>query len=382
MSDTHPSEERYRTTRRVTLVGAATNASLATAQVVGGFLAQSQALIADGVHTLSDLLSDFMVLFAARKANAPADDNHPYGHARIETLATVIVGLALIGVALGIALDAFRRLQSPEELLSPAPAALALAALAIISKEGLYHYTVRAARRIDSSLLHANAWHHRSDVVSSLVVLVGIGATLAGFAFMDAVAAVLVALLISLMGAKLIWNSVSELIDTGVGPEEQQQMLDSVRHLDGIHGVHELRTRRMGSALLADVHIMVGPRISVSEGHRISESVAKTLRQSRPELREVLVHVDPEDDRTHAPSSHLPCRSELMRQLNLQWQSVPGALPMENVVLHYLDGRIHLELHLSPENFETLEGARALARQLTRVTREVKGVGEVIVYFR
>lgn len=373
---------RYRAMRQVTLVGAVTNTLLSLAQIVGGWLSQSQALIADGVHTLSDLFSDFLVLFAARQANAEADARHPYGHGRIETLATVGVGLVLAAVALGIVLDAGRRLLSPDDLLAPTPVALALAVLAIVSKEILYHYTMRTARRVRSRLLEANAWHHRSDVVSSLVVLVGVGATLVGLPFMDAVAAVLVALLIGHMGLRMIWTSAHELIDTGVEPEEQQRMLEAVRSLDGVRGAHGLRTRRMGGVLLADVHVLVAPRISVSEGHRISESVCRALRGIERELGDVLVHVDPEDDQLGAPSSHLPGRVALLAQLQPRWAEIGVRVEPADVTLHYLDGRVSLELELPMHPGDTPAQVAALAERLASVSRRVEEIGDVRVRFR
>lgn len=379
MSRHTEAETRYQTTRRATLVGAFTNGALAVLQILGGLLAQSQALIADGLHTLSDLASDFMVVFAARKASAPADQDHPYGHGRIETLATVLLGLVLLGVALGILIDAFNRLMDPETLLTPGPIALLLAATAIIAKETLYRYTVRVAKRISSGMLLANAWHHRSDVLSSVVVLIGIGATLMGFPFMDALAAAIVALMIGLMGARIIWRSASELIDTGIKPEEEKHLLDSVSGIDGVTGVHELRTRHMGNGLLADIHVEVDPRISVSEGHRIAESVAQTLRQARDDLREVLVHIDPEDDRAAAPSSHLPSRSELLTKLRLQWQPIPGALPPDEVVLHYLDGHIDIDLHLPLDRFASAEDAETTRAEIIRASQEIAGIGQVRV---
>ncbi|MBK1692499.1 cation diffusion facilitator family transporter [Ectothiorhodospira mobilis] len=377
-----PSETRYRAMRRVTVTGAVTNVCLAAAQVVGGLLTHSQALVADGMHTLSDLVSDLMVLFAARKANQAADARHPYGHGRIETLATVVVGLILAGVAMGIVLDAGRRLLSDGGLLSPSPLAMALAALAVVAKEGLYHYTMHVARRVRSNLLKANAWHHRSDVVSSLVVLAGVGATLLGAPSMDAVAAILVALLIGRMGVQLIWNSAQELIDTGVEPEEQRRMLRAVGALRDIRGVHALRTRRMGGILLADVHVQVPPRISVSEGHRLSESVCRALREVHGELGDILVHIDPEDDQQGPPSSHLPGRAQILDRLQRAWAGVPGARHVEDVVLHYLDGRIHLELRLPLAAVGDAAGARALARQLIAASREVEDIGQVQVFFR
>lgn len=374
-----PSQERYRVMRRVTLVGALTNLCLSLAQVIGGVLTQSQALIADGAHTLSDLLSDVLVLFAARKANAAADARHPYGHGRIETLATVGVGLVLMAVALGIVVDAGRRLLSPEELWTPTPVALALAALAIVSKEALYHYTMRTARRVRSSLLEANAWHHRSDVVSSIVVLVGVGATLAGVTFMDAVAAVLVALLIGRMGAKMIWDSAHELIDTGIEPDEQQELLDAARNIDGVRGAHALRTRRMGGLLLADIHVIVAPRISVSEGHRISDAVCAALKRVHEDLGDVLVHIDPEDDQRGAPSSHLPGREELLARLAPLWERAGVAPDEVSAVVHYLDGGVELELALPLAGFASLAAAEETAARLAEASRDVAEVGVVTV---
>lgn len=382
MSAGQPSEARYRIMRRVTLVGVFLNASLALAQLIGGVLTHSQALIADGAHTLSDLASDFMVLFAARKANAAADARHPYGHGRIETLATVGVGLVLIAVAFGISLDAGRRLLSPDALLVPTPLALAFAALAIVSKEALYHYTMRSARKVRSRLLEANAWHHRSDVVSSIVVLVGVGATLVGLPFMDAAAAILVALLIGRMGATMVWRSAFELIDTGVEPEEQARLLAAARSVDGVRGAHALRTRRMGSVLLADVHVLVAPRISVSEGHRISDAVSDVLKAQHDDLDDVLVHIDPEDDQRHAPSSHLPGRNALLAQLQPRWQAAGMTLGSEDVMLHYLGGQAYLELTLPLGAFDSIEAADAAARTLVSASREISGVGHVRVSFR
>ncbi|MCL4157313.1 UNVERIFIED_CONTAM: hypothetical protein GTU68_000964, partial [Idotea baltica] len=201
MTETEKKQERYKATRKVTLTGAIVNALLAVAQLLGGFFAQSQALIADGVHTLSDLASDFVVLFAAKAASKDADEDHPYGHGRFETVATVILGIALGSVAIGIAMSAIGRLMNPEKLLQPQPIALLFVALAIISKEGLYHYTMSVANRVDSKLLKANAWHHRSDALSSVLVAIGVaGSVFLEIPWLDAAAAILVAILIFYMG--------------------------------------------------------------------------------------------------------------------------------------------------------------------------------------
>jgi cation diffusion facilitator family transporter len=381
-SELLPGKARERTMRRVTLTAAATNLLLSMAQIVGGVFTQSQALIADGAHTLSDLLSDGVVLLAGRQSNIQPDSEHPYGHARIETLATVAVGLLLIGAGLGIGLDAGHRLFEPERLLSPEPLALAFAALAIVLKEGLYQYTMRVAQRIRSNLLKANAWHHRSDVVSSLVVLVGVGGTLAGLPYLDAVAAVVVAALIAHMGGRLVWESARELIDTGLAQEEVARIRETILGVEGVKGVHMLRTRRMAGTALADVHIQVPPRISISEGHQISERVRTAVTGSFEDVIDVTVHIDPEDDERQPPALHLPPRAALLEALQREWDDIPESRQMENVVLHYVGGQIHLELYLPRAAAgEAGEAARLTAR-LQQASKRVPAVGEVVVYFR
>jgi cation diffusion facilitator family transporter len=381
-SELLPGKARERTMRRVTLTAATTNLLLSLAQIIGGVFTQSQALIADGAHTLSDLVSDGVVLLAGRQANIQADSEHPYGHARIETLATVAVGLLLMGAGLGIGLDAGQRLFEPERLLSPEPLALGFAALAIVLKEGLYRYTMRVARRIRSNLLKANAWHHRSDVVSSLVVLAGVGGTLAGFPYLDAVAAVAVAALIAHMGGRLVWDSARELIDTGLAQEEVARIRETILGVEGVKGVHMLRTRRMAGAALADVHIQVPPRISISEGHQISERVRLAVTDTFEDVIDVTVHIDPEDDERQPPALHLPTRTALLAALQQEWADIPESRQMENVVLHYVGGQIHLELYLPRTAAGEPGQAAALTARLREASKRAPGVGEVVVYFR
>jgi len=193
-------EQRKKETNRVTLWGVAVNLFLSVIKIVGGIYGQSQALLADGIHSLSDLASDAMVLLAVKHAGEDADEDHPYGHARYETLATVALGLLLIIVAGGIAYKAVLRLETPEDIAIPAFFTLVIAAISIFSNEWLYQITHRVAKKIRSPLLEANAWHHRSDAVSSIVVLIGIGATYIGYPLLDAIAAILVALMIAKIG--------------------------------------------------------------------------------------------------------------------------------------------------------------------------------------
>lgn len=375
-------DARFAAMRRVTLTGALVNVVVSTAQITGGIFAQSQALLADGLHTLSDLISDAVVLFAAKHGSQDADDEHPYGHRRIETLGSVFVGVALIGVAAAIGFSAGERLFNPSRLLTPAPLALAIAAVAILSKEGLYHYTMHVAKRARSSLLRANAWHQRSDVFSSLVVFVGIGGTLLGLHYLDAIAAIVVAVMIARIGWQLAVSGARELIDTALDPEEVEAIRRTILATDGVSGLHMLRTRRMGGEALADVHILVNSRVSVSEGHHISEAVERRLIEEFEEMSDVTVHIDPEDDEREAACAGLPLRSELMRRLRAKWQGIEPAQRMENVALHYLDGHVHLELFLTLNEPSDADEARRIGRELREASKALPEVGEVTVYFR
>jgi cation diffusion facilitator family transporter len=257
-------KQRKNETTRITLWGVAVNLVLAIIKIAGGIIGQSQALLADGIHSLSDLASDAMVLIAVKHAGEDADEDHPYGHARYETLATVALGILLIGVAVGIAYDAILRLDNPEEIATPALFTLIIAAISIFSNEGLYHATRAVAKKIRSPLLEANAWHHRSDAVSSIVVLIGIGATYIGYPLLDAVAAILVALMIAKIGLDLSRQSVQELVDTALEPEMVDKIKQTILSIDDVRELHMLRSRRMGHNALVDVHLLVSPKLSVS----------------------------------------------------------------------------------------------------------------------
>lgn len=373
--------ERYREIRKVTLIGSVVDLALGVAKIVVGLIAHSQALIADGIHSLSDLLTDFLVIFAAKHAHREADASHPYGHGRIETLMTVGLGAALMLVAAGIVWDAGRRLFHPDELLQPGMAAMIVALLSVLSKEAIYHYTMRLARRIKSNMLRANAWHSRSDAISSIVVMVGIGGTMAGLPYLDAIAAVLVGLMVAKIGWDLSWSSVRELIDTALEEDEVEQIRDTIKDVGGVRELHMLRTRRSGSDALVDVHIQVDPRLSVSEGHQIGERVRQTLLEDIDVVSDVTVHVDPEDDSQASPCDHLPLRNELLGQLHRNWAGIPEMEQIQEISLHYLNGEVHIDVILPLELDQGREAARALAGQLKQRAGTLTDVGRVRVLF-
>lgn len=336
-------EERYAAAQKCTWVSVAVNLLLTVLQLVVGYFGRSQALLADGLHSLSDLLSDFLVLVANRQGSRRADADHPYGHARFETAATLLLGSALAILGVSLIVVAGLRLQHPQELQQVHPATFWIALLTLCAKEGLFRYLMAVAKRVRSQLLAANAWHSRSDAASSLVVLVGIGGNLLGYTFLDLMAAAVVGMMIARMGIKLAWEALAELTDTGLSAGEVEAIRQTLVGTSGVRGLHELRTRKMADNALVDAHILVDPRISVSEGHYIAESARQAVLKHH-HVMDVMVHIDPEDDMQARPNAHLPDRGSLLAHLAERLGETD--LAANRVVLHYLDGKVDAELYL------------------------------------
>ena len=367
--------------KTVTVVGLIANIVLSFLKIIGGFLANSHALIADGVHSISDLASDFLVLWASKKSAVQADDDHPYGHERIQTVATIVFGLLLILVAIGIAYDAIMRLFMPAKLLELTSLGIIIAALSVIIKELLFRYTINAAKRINSPILKANAWHHRSDALSSIVVMIGIIGVLLGFKYLDPLASIVVTLMIGHVAYELIKNCVLELIDTGIEKNLIKKLKIKIQAIDGVLGLHQLRTRHMGQQILADVHIIVANYISVSEGHRISDEVVRELKNilknQENVVKDIIVHIDSEDDTMGNSTKHLPLRSVISQQIRQVLQNINSnfSLQDKNIILHYLEGKINIDLILPLKDCKHQE--QLIIDQL----REIENINQVKILF-
>jgi cation diffusion facilitator family transporter len=382
MLDEELRQARARAATRTALVGAGANGLMAVGKVAVGYAASSQALVVDGIHSVSDLLSDLLVWFAGRHASQAPDAEHPYGHGRYETLATLLLGGFLMLVAIGLGWDSAQRLFDPEELLTPAPLALYAAAASILVNEALFWYTLGYARRVRSDMLRANAWHHRSDAISSVVVLIGVGGTMAGLAYLDAVAAVLVALMIAKIAAELGWEAMQELVDTGLEAERLAAIRKTIDSVGGVRDIHMLRTRKHGGKAAADVHVLVDPRVSVSEGHIISTLVEQRLKGEIDEITDVTVHIDPEDDEAASPTTGLPLRTEATARLDRLWGDIDEARERFRTVLHYLNGRIDVEVFLPLEACAGQPGeARRLTQRLQKALERDPAFGRVNAYF-
>ena len=380
MNSQQRAQTRDKAMRNTSIVGAIVNLVLTVVKVVFGIIGQSHALIADGIHSLADLSTDLMVWFAAKYSNQPADKEHPYGHARIETAFTVGLGVMLIITAIGIVVDSAQRLLEPETLLQPTPIVLLIAAISIFANEGLYQYTMRIARELKSGLLIANAWHHRSDAISSIVVLVGVAGSLMGMPYLDAFAALGVALMIGKIGWDQVWASIRELIDTGMEPKTAAAIEGIIENIEGVQGVHMLRSRRMGGSYLIDVHIEVDELLSVSEGHKIAEYVRLKLIESDKDISNALVHIDPEDDSLDLLCRGLPLRREVLADLRQAWEGEVDAADCASVTLHYLSGKVHVDLVRPMEVAD--DEARNLCVRLEDKAQALAYIGRVRIFYQ
>jgi cation diffusion facilitator family transporter len=280
---------------RSTWVSVGVNLLLTAVQIAVGSLTGSQGLIADGVHSLSDLVSDFVVLLAGHHSKKDADEDHPYGHHRFETAASLVLGLILLSVGVGMLWSAARKLEAPESVPEVKFAALYVAAGALVAKELLFRYMLHVATKVRSSMLVANAWHARSDAASSLVVALGIIGNLAGFPVLDPVAALLVGFMISKMGWEFGWIALHDLMDRFVDTQEAEAIRQTLLSTVGIQGVHDLRLRKMGDLLVVDVHLEVDALLSVREGHDIAVTARRKVLE-RHRVLNVMTHVDPWTD--------------------------------------------------------------------------------------
>jgi cation diffusion facilitator family transporter len=329
---------------RVTVIGAVVDGLLGLLKIGVGFVSQSHALVADGVHSLSDLGTDVLVILAAKWSNEEPDANHPYGHDRIETLATLILGSVLLAVAGGIFYDSLQRFFDPSVAIELGIAAFAITVASIVSKEAIYRYTRHYAQLLNSKLLMANAWHSRTDALSSIAVLVGLIGVSFDLIWLDALAALIVAVFIAKIALTLLWDAMQELIDTAL-PEDQVTAIRAVAlDVPGLRDVHHIRTRTMAGKTLMDLHLQVDPRVSVSEGHEIGCWVAASIRAQFQEITDITFHIDPEDDAEmdqEGPTSLRPLRREVLECLRADW----GPLVDDaQIRLHYLRGVVDVEV--------------------------------------
>lgn len=339
-------EHKHKAIKKSAYLAILVNGLLGGLKTIGGFLFQSHALFADGLHSLSDLIIDFMVVIGGHWSHQEADAEHPYGHQRIETALTLFISIFLIFTGFFIALDAFKGMMHPFPQ-QPSSMALFLALISAIANEILFRYTMHLNKEIDTEILKACAWHHRSDALTAIVVVIGILLSILGLHRLDHVAAIVVGLIIIKMGWDYSFESIQQLIDKGVEIETHETISDCIYQTPGVEKIHQLRTRLMGQDIYVDVHVLVDPFISVSAGHFIAQNVHHRLMKHIPHIKDVIVHIDPEDDEALAANHDLPDAEKISQQLIKKWRKDYPVIIDWN--LHYLNQEIQFDLILKEE---------------------------------
>lgn len=282
--------------RRVTWVGLILNVVLSAIKITVGLIFCSQALIADGVHSISDMATDLAVIIGVGVWNQPPDEKHPYGHGRLESLISAIIGMMLAVVAIGLIWDAVKGVNDPHKVLPGWPA-LAVALISIAMKEWLYRWTVKIGRRLRSTALVSNAWHHRSDALSSVPVA---AAVIGNFIFptwyfLDHLAAALVSVMLLKASWDITYPWLREISEVGAGREYDRIILEAAREIEGVDSVHAIRTRKLGGSVFADMHILVKPTLTVRQGHDIAKKVRDHIMEKNDRIVDILIHIEPND---------------------------------------------------------------------------------------
>lgn len=373
------SKNRLSTISIVSLVSATVNTLLAIFKIIVGIIGNSQALVADGAHSFADLLTDSLVVIAGYMGAQSPDKEHPYGHRRIETIGSIIISIVLIIVGFGITFDTFGHLIHYVHSNTPTFPVIITAMISIIANESLFRYTLAKSNKIHSDLLRTSAWHNRSDALVSLIVLTSIIGVYFGFFYSDFIGALIITLLILRMGIKMIWNNVKELIDTAVNDETLKLIVHTISAIPDVLSIHQLRTRYHGGNIFVDVHIQVAPDISVSEGHYISEQVHVALLKHVSHIADVTIHIDPENDSTSVPSATLPNRKDIYRLLKIHWKNLPGFKDIRRTILHYLNGKLYVEIYL-PLTATEIE-KEVLELQYKNAVHQEEIIEKVTIYF-
>lgn len=296
---TNKQETREQAIYKATWIGFFVNVLLSVGKLIAGFVGRSGAMIADGVHSVSDFATDIVVLLFVRISAKPKDEDHDYGHGKYETLATVVIGVALAAVAIGILVDSAERIAQVlrgESIARPGIVALVAAAVSIVAKEALYWYTMLTAKRVDSPALKANAWHHRSDAFSSIGTLIGIGGAYflsEQWRVLDPIAAIVVGALIIKVAYDLVMPGLNELLERSLPKEQEDEIVALVLTDKRLSNVHNLKTRRIGAGIAVELHVRVQGDMTVNESHAITRNIEQLLRQQYGDRTQVIIHIEP-----------------------------------------------------------------------------------------
>ncbi len=284
---------RYDMAKKVGFISLTMNIFLSGIKIIVGYISGSRALVADGFHSVSDVLSTVIVIVSVKISRQPPDKEHPYGHGKAESIATKLLGIILILTGLGIGRSAVTNILQGN-ISIPTNAALVVVILSIGVKEVLYHYIIRVGRRTDNKTLIADAYHHRSDALSSIAALIGIGGAIIGYPIADSIASLVVALFIIKVGVNILLEAINELMDAVPNQEKREAIIEDIERLDNVIEVGNIKLRAYGPHLYIDIAVVVEDDLTVIEGHTVAVIVKERIKELNSNVEEVLVHIDPE----------------------------------------------------------------------------------------
>ncbi len=363
---------------RAIIVGMIANILLAFFKFAGGILGNSVALVADAIHSLSDLMTDLVVLFTHRIGKIPQDENHPYGHGRAETIGATVIGLLIIITGAGVAYETWEALAEKNAAV-PGWLAVVAALLSICINEGLFHYTRRVGDATKSPSLIANAWHHRTDAISSIAALVGIVGAGLGFAFMDPLAGTVVGCMIIKVGVDITRNGLRDLMDTALSDEHTKKIQDILRNIPEVLHFHDLRTRVIGGEFLIDVHILVDSEMTVTEGHRVAETARRNLINAIHNIQDVLVHVDGEHD-AEVETIYPVTRKELMEIARSLISELAENISPPEIRVHHIKGKNIVDVFMQIDLSQSMEDSRALVANVKSKLETAPQIGQARVF--
>ncbi|QPJ61906.1 MAG: cation transporter [Candidatus Nitronauta litoralis] len=350
---------------KVILIGAAGNVGLSCIKLIGGVLGGSPALLNDAFHSLSDLATDGIALLTYKIGRLPRDPNHPYGHGKAESIGSSFIGLCVLLAGIGLAWVSIQFLMQPDKVghsfledfggmksfvvdRTAMEIAAGFAFISILIKEWLFRYTRQIGEEENSPTLIANAWHHRSDALSSIAALVGIGGAIAGYPIMDPLAGIVVALMIAKSGVDITKEGVSDLMDTAIDDEDLDAIIEAAREIPGVISLHDVRSRKVGGEVLIDLHALVDPECSVTEGHHIGENLRKRLIHKFSDVEDILVHIDTEEPDGIEPVYQTDSL-ELRRLAAAALEPFSDRLTPTRLRLHFYSGDVLVEAILKPD---------------------------------
>ena len=357
-------DARYQSARKATLISVVVNVVLSIGKIIAGLVGNSAAMLADGIHSTSDLVTDGIVLAGMNMASRKPDEDHPYGHGKYETLASQFIAIILLAIAIGICIDAVGRMGAPD-LAPPTYLALIAAVISLVSKEVMFQYTYRLGKKLNAKALIANAWHHRSDAISSIAALVGIGGAMLGWPVMDPLAAIAVAIILGKVGLELLRDAIRDLSDSShaVDQEVRTRIERLVAATPDVRSAHCLTQRGLGPDVAVDVHVVVDSFLSVSEGHQIAETVRRHLIKEVEPVTEVMVHVDTEDDQKGSVL-RLASRNNLIAHIYDLIDRHSSIRRVGRITPHYFDRGIILDLVIEVADDSDLESLRKESQTL------------------